>query len=176
MQMLTEKKQVNKLILLFTITYMVSYITRINYGAIISEMERTTKISRSLLSMSLTGSFITYGTGQIISGILGDKISPKRLVSLGFIITIAMNVAIPFSPNPYVMLGVWCVNGFAQSLMWPPIVKLMTAFLSDKDYKNASVRVTWGSSFGTMFVYLVSPAIIAVSGWRAVFFFSAAAG
>ena len=38
MQMLTEKKQVNKLILLFTITYMVSYITRINYGAIISEM------------------------------------------------------------------------------------------------------------------------------------------
>ena len=62
---------------------MVSYITRINYGTIILEMERATKISRSLLSMALTGSFITYGTGQVISGFLGDKISPKKLVSCG---------------------------------------------------------------------------------------------
>jgi sugar phosphate permease len=70
---------------------MVSYITRINYGAIIVEMESATGISKSMLSMALTGSFITYGTGQVISGIIGDRVSPKRLVSLGFLITVLMN-------------------------------------------------------------------------------------
>lgn len=114
---LNSKKDVNILALLFAVTYMISYITRINFGAIISEMERATGLSRSLLSMSLTGSFITYGTGQIISGICGDRFSPKKLVSYGLIVTVAMNLLIPICKNPYQMLAVWCVNGFAQSFM-----------------------------------------------------------
>ena len=47
------KSKASRYVLLFTITYFVSYITRINYGAIISEMERDTQIARSLLSMAL---------------------------------------------------------------------------------------------------------------------------
>lgn len=176
MNTLQDKKQVNKLIILFTLTYMVSYITRINYGTIILEMERATKISRSLLSMALTGSFITYGTGQVISGFLGDRFSPKNLVSCGLVITILMNLLIPVCRDPYTMLAVWCINGFAQSLMWPPLVRLMTALLSDDDYKKASVKVSWGSSFGTIFVYLLSPALISLAGWKSVFVISAAAG
>ena len=46
--------------------------------------------------MALTGSFITYGTGQIISGVLGDRISPKKLVSRGLLVTVLMNVLLPF--------------------------------------------------------------------------------
>ena len=77
----------NFYVFLFSLTYFVSYISRINYGAIISEMETATNISRSLLSMAITASFITYGTGQIVSGIIGDKISPKKLVGIGLIVT-----------------------------------------------------------------------------------------
>lgn len=93
MQELQNKKQVRKLALLLGSVYMISYITRINFGAIISEMEYATGISRSLLSMSITGSFITYGIGQIVSGILGDRFSPKKLMSLGLAMTILMNLA-----------------------------------------------------------------------------------
>lgn len=176
MTKLTDKKDVTKLILLFTLTYMVSYITRINYGTIIVEIEKNTGMKRSLLSMALTGSFITYGAGQIISGVLGDKFSPKNLVSAGFVITVLMNLIVPFCKTPYLMTAIWCINGFAQSLMWPPLVRLMTSLLSDDDYKNATVKVSWGSSFGTMFIYFASPVIISVSGWRTVFFVSAILG
>ena len=54
MNRLEGKSQVNRLACLFACTYMVSYITRINYGAIISEMEAATAVSRDLLSMALT--------------------------------------------------------------------------------------------------------------------------
>ena len=40
MTKLTSKKDINILALLLTITYTISYITRINYGAIILEMEK----------------------------------------------------------------------------------------------------------------------------------------
>lgn len=176
MEHLKDKKAVNKMIFLFMITYMVSYITRINYGAIISEMENATKLSKSLLSMAITGSFVTYGTGQIISGLCGDKFSPKKLVSYGLILSVCMNLLIPFCSSPYLMLIVWCVNGFAQAFMWPPIVRLMTALFSQEDYKTASVKVSWGSSFGTIIVYLIAPLIISLASWKFVFFFSALFG
>ena len=176
MNTIDRSRQIRNLILLCTFAYMASYITRINYGAIIAEMELESGISRSQLSMALTGSFITYGAGQIISGILGDRFSPKKLVSTGFVITIIMNLLIPLCSDPYQMLSVWCVNGFAQSFMWPPLVRLMTSIMSSEEYARATVKVSWGSSFGTIFVYLVSPVIISVAGWKAVFVCSALIG
>ena len=171
-----NKKQVNRLIILFACTYMVSYLTRINYGTIISAMVTQTGFTKDSLSMALTGSFITYGAGQIISGIMGDRISPKKLVSCGLAVTVLMNILLPFCGNPWLMCAVWCVNGFAQSFMWPPIVRLMSTLLSDRDYQTASVRVSWGSSVGTILLYLLSPLILAALPWKWVFWLCAIGG
>ena len=162
--------------LLFTFVYFVSYITRINFGGIVSEMEHTTGMSRSLLSMALTGSFITYGSGQLVSGVLGDKVSPKKLISVGLLVSSAMNLCIPLCGNHIQMTVVWCLNGFAQSFMWPPLVKLMTVMFNEEEYKSASVKVSWGASFGTMAVYLFSPILISLWGWKSVFIGSALCG
>ena len=175
-QKLTDKKTIRNITYLFMFTYMISYITRINYGAVISEMERATSFSRSMLSMAVTGSFITYGLGQIISGICGDKFSPKKLVAFGFCVTVLMNFLIPFCNSAYAMLGVWCVNGFAQAFMWPPIVKMMTTFFTPEDYAKSTVVVSRGSSMGTIIVYLLAPVLILLSGWKAVFIMSALFG
>lgn len=172
-----EKTRVTRIAVLFTLMYMISYITRINYGAIISEMVTDTGYTKDLLSLALTGSFITYGAGQIVSGIFGDRFSPKKLLSVGLGVSVLMNVLIPFcSSSPYLMLAVWCVNGFAQAFMWPPLVRLMTVLLSEEDYKKVSVKVSLGSSIGTIVVYLVAPLCISLMGWRWVFFFSALCG
>ena len=158
---------------LFMVAYLVSYMTRINFGAVISEMVTSTGMARTSLSIAVTGSFVTYGIGQIISGICGDKFQPKRLVLCGFAITIIMNLLIPLCKNHIQMLAVWCINGFAQAFMWPPMVRLMTSIFSAEQYKRASVVVSWGSSVGTIVIYLVSPLIISLVGWRGVFVFSA---
>ena len=169
-------KEVKYLAFLFSITYMISYITRVNYGAIISEMVIQTGFEKSLLSLALTGNFIFYGLGQLVSGTIGDRISPKKLVSLGLCVTVAMNAIIPFCINPYQMLVVWCVNGFSQAFMWPPMIKIMACLLTANDYKNVMVKVVWGSSVGTIVVYLMSPILIKLYGWQMVFWVSAAMG
>lgn len=169
MTQLETKKEVNGLTATLVFLYAAGYLTRINYGAIISEMEQATGFARSLLSMAPTGSFVTYGVGQIISGICGDRFSTKRLISLGLAVTAAMNLLLPLCVDPYQMLAVWCVNGFAQAFLWPPIVKTMAAYLKEKDYSNAMVKVSCGSSLGTLVVYLLSPLMIAAFGWKSVF-------
>lgn len=176
MEKLTDRKKINQLTLIISMAYMVSYMTRSNYGAVIAEMERDTGIARSLLSMAVTGSFITYGAGQIVTGILGDRFSPKKLISFGFLLTTLMNLLIPLCQTPYQMLLVWCVNGFAQSFMWPPAVRMMTVLLTDEDYKSTTVKLSWGGSFGTILVYLLAPLLISLWGWRSVFIVSALFG
>lgn len=171
-----QKKQTAGLICLFAATYMVSYITRINYGTIISAMVSQTGFSKDSLSMALTGSFITYGVGQIISGYLGDRISPKKLISLGLLVTVAMNILLPLCGDPWRMCAVWCVNGFAQSFMWPPLVRIMSNVFSENSYKMASVWVSAGSSVGTVLLYLFSPVVLLFLPWKGVFWISAACG
>ena len=140
--------------------YLISYVTRINYGAVISEICAAENMQKSLVSLALTMSAVTYGTGQLISGFLGDRLNPKRLIFGGLLLTAATNLIIPVCTSPYQMAAVWAVNGFAQAFMWPPLVKIMATLFTSEDYKKACVIVTWGSSFGTIAVYALSPVYI----------------
>lgn len=174
MEKITDRKQVFYMSVLFAAIYMVSYITRINFGAVIAEIVRETGLAKSALSPAITGSFITYATGQIISGICGDKIPPKKLLLFGLLATALMNLLIPFCVNPAQMTAVWCINGFAQAFMWPPLVCIMARLFTSKDYATSIVIVSWGSAVGTILVYLLSPALIVSIGWRSVFVCAAA--
>ena len=166
-------KNITILTWLCAAAYFCSYLTRLNYSAVMVEMIAKEGFTKSGASVALTGLFITYGVGQIISGFLGDKIKPQLLVFCGLLTSAAMNVAIVFCPNTLWMTAVWCVNGFAQAMMWPPLVRIMSAYMTEEQYKKATVRVTWGSSFGTIAVYLMAPLFIAISGWKMVFVASA---
>ena len=176
MHKLETKREISQLSLLFAITYMISYMTRTNFGAIVSEISESTGFTKSMLALPLTGSFITYGIGQLISGALGDKISPKRLVSIGLGVTVCMNALIPLCGSTWTMLAVWSVNGFAQALLWPPMTRMMSAMLTEDAYKNTVTTVTSGGYLGTILIYLTAPLIIYTVGWRGVFVTSAVLG
>lgn len=164
---------------LLMFTYMISYITRKNYSAIILAMQSATAFTEDELSIALTGLFITYGVGQVISGWFGDKIQPRYLVTAGLATSSAVNILLPFFDNNLVIIiALWCVNGFAQAFMWPPMVRLMATLLSEEEYKHASVITSYGSSLGTMAVYFLSFVMLRLIpdsyGWKSMFWLSAA--
>ena len=159
-----------RLTFLCAASYFVSYLTRINFGVVLAEIIASGAIAKTAAGAVTTIGFITYGVGQPISGWLGDRINPKKLMFLGFITTAAMNFLIPFCPNAAAMCAVWGVNGFAQSLMWPPMVKIMKTAMDNDSYNKGCVAVTWGSTAATIVLYLVSPLIISFLGWKYVFF------
>ena len=174
--MKADKKQARLIIFLCAAVYMISYITRNSYNAIISEMVTSTGLAKSALSVALTGAFITYGAGQLVSGYLGDKVQPRTLIAIGLVTTSCMNLLIPLCRNPAQMTVVWCLNGFSQAFMWPPIVKILYCALSQQDYCIGCVRVSWGSSIGNLLVYLTAPLLILAIGWKSVFVSAAAMG
>lgn len=172
---LTDKKKISALVFLCAFTYFISYLTRKNFATIIQEISTATGNARSSLAIASTGMFITYGAGQLVSGFLGDRIQPKILVTLGLVVSSIMNLLMPINLLP-LQIVLWCVNGFAQAFMWPPIVKIMTATLSTEDYNANTQKVNWGSTTATILLYLISPVIISISSWEFVFVFSGVFG
>lgn len=169
MNKISKEKKVMRMTLLFVILYMTSHITRTNYSAVISEMTAAEGMQKSLAALALTASAITYGFGQLISGFMGDKFNPKKLIFYGLLLTISMNLLIPFCGTPYQMAVVWGINGFAQAFMWPPLVKIMSSVFNDDEYKKACAKVSCGALIGTIVVYALAPICITIGGWRLTF-------
>ncbi len=169
MEKLTEKKHIRSLVFLCSVIYFTSYISRINFAAVILDIVRSEGFLSSEISLAITGSFVTYGAGQIISGYLCDKFSPKYLLFTGLLTTALMNFLIPLCPTASYMVLLWSINGFAQALMWPPISKILATMLHSQDYRNASTKVSWGSSFGTIAVYIIAPLCVSFSNWKSIF-------
>lgn len=171
-----RRAEVRRLTLLCAAVYFCSYLTRLDYGAVMVEMVRAEGFSRVDASAALTGLFITYGFGQLISGYLGDRVRPQLLIFFGLIACGLMNLLIPFCSSPAWMTVVWSVNGLAQAMMWPPLVRIMSQHMTESEYKVATVHVSWGSSLGTIVIYLMIPLLLKVSSWRGVFYCAAAVG
>lgn len=174
--MLTDRKNIRKITLLCAVTYFISYLTRINYGAVVSNIHETTGISETALALAPTLSFITYGLGQLVSGYFGDRIQPRYLVFGGLLVTTLMNFVLPFCNTAYAMSAFWAVNGLAQAFMWPPIVKIMLSNMNGEEYQKQTQKVLWASMLATMFIYLVAPLIVSVVNWKGMFWFSALSG
>ncbi len=174
MNKLVNKKDINFLVILCSVVYFVSYVSRINLGTVLVEIIASGYALKTVAALALTACSITYGAGQLVSGYLGDKFKPQNIILIGFIITALMNLCVGTAGDGSILVLLWAINGFAQAFMWPPLVKILSNLLNDNDYKKACVRVSWGSSLGTVSMYLLAPVIIKFFDVRIVFIISGA--
>ena len=171
-----KKIEGKRLAWLLTLLYCASYVTRINYAASLQAIITATGFPKADLAVIAVCMSITYGLGQIINGWIGDRVNPKNLLLCGLLLSSGINLMFPLTSvllprNTIIpaMVVLWAINGFAQAMMWPPIVKIMVAMMDEETYNYSVVRVSWGSSIGTILVYLIAPLIISLSNWRWMF-------
>ncbi len=160
--------------ILCPIIYFGSYITRKNYAIVIAEIIVAEGIGETDAALADTLALISYGFGQIISGVLGDRFKPKTIITCGLTATTVINLCMALVGDPYIRAVLWCINGFAQSMLWPPLVRIMAASMKEDAYNKTCVNVSVAGIGGTVFVYLTASLIwIPYLSWKYVFFFSA---
>lgn len=153
---------------LLTLVYFASYLMRKNFSVMLVDICGELAVEKSAIAIVSTLMTITYGAGQIINGILGDRIKPQTMLTTGLGLAAACNVAMFFAPNIPVMAAIWAVNGYAHAMLWPPIVRLMSMHLNSDEYGYSAVRVSWGSSIATIVLYTLCPFLLMVTDWRTV--------
>ncbi|MBR2411563.1 MAG: MFS transporter [Clostridia bacterium] len=155
--------------------YFASYMTRKNYSIVMADIIISEGITNAEASLAATLSLISYGAGQIISGILGDKFKPQNIILCGLSLTTIMNILMPLTDDFTLRSIIWFINGFAQSMLWPPLVRIMAATMDHSTYNKVCTNVNVAGISGTILLYITASAIwIKYFNWKYVFISSAA--
>lgn len=151
------------------LVYFFSYAMRLDYSASLVAIVSDLKITNTMASAAVTGSFITYGVGQVICGFIGDKISPVKMISVAMLGTVLVNILVSFCSSITLITVLWCINGVCQAMLWPPLTRFVSEQVGTEKYSDAITTVGLSASIGTIFIYVFVPFILEITVWRNVF-------
>ena len=172
----TNRRRMMNMCILLCVVYFASYITRKSYNASILTIIQNTSLTKAQTGLAVTGSFITYGLGQVINGFIGDFVRPRTMITLGLAGASICNILIPYSLSPIPLCILWCFNGFFQSMMWPSISRCMSEQFSMDFYKKGTTYVSVACSVATVAIYVIVSFFVEFFSWQSTFYFSAVLG
>ena len=158
------------LVLLGCVVYFTSYLTRKGYDASILVICDETGLARTAAGLASTAAVALYGSGQFVTGFLADKFDSRKIILLALLITAGCNITMPAIVGCVpAMVALWAVNGFAQAMFWPPLVKVVAMNLSSAEYKSAIFWISVAAQVAIVAVFLLVSACIRFVGWRLSF-------
>lgn len=157
------------------IAYFSTYIGRLNYSASLTGIILSEGFSKGQAGMIGTAFFFAYGAGQFVSGFLGDRLAPKKMVFTGLMVSGLCNLAMAGAKSSGLMTAVWCVNGLFQAFIWSPMIRLMYEYYKTETRMKACVSLNSSVPIGTMVAYGLTALVIWLSGWRTMFVLAGAA-
>lgn len=156
-----KTKSGKKVFLLAYLAYACIYIARLNLTVAAPVMQDQGMMSAADIGMMGGIFFLCYSVGQLVNGYIGDILPPKRMVAAGLFLTALSNLGIGGIPDAGMMTALWGMNGFAQSMLWGPLLRTVGEYFgSEKKAVCASILV---SSVGIGSVLGVFAATAAIS-------------
>lgn len=134
---------------------------------IIESGKYTTEYIGSLSSIY----FVLYAVGQLINGIIGDKVKARYMISLGLILAGVFNflfpVIIDIALGSYIIYG---MSGFFLSMIYGPMTKIVAENTEPIYATRCSLGYTFVSFFATPLAGVAATFLV----WQSVFRVSSA--
>ena len=154
--------------------YCASYLGRINYTAALTAIVADGVFSKSHAGFIGTVYFFCYGAGQIFSGILGDRVSPYKMIGAGLAGTVCANIIMPLCSSSYITMSIiWGLNGIVQSMLWTPVLYIIATVLPEEQRSRACLHIASSFPIGSLLSYVISAAAIKFASWHFAFYIPA---
>ena len=166
---IVEPRAVWLLFVLCWAVYFSAYIAKRNFSAAMTEMIGSGFLLKDRAGLINTVFFVSYAVGQLCNGMLGDRFRPQRLILIGMLLSGACNLAMGTVRASWMMMPLWAANGYALSMLWPPILRIFCDLLLAEDKLRCSINMSTSVAAGTMISYLLCAGEISLWGWRSTF-------
>ena len=120
------------------------YMCRYNFRWATPGMVQEFGFSTFQITGMLSAWSLAYGTGQLVNGLLTDRIGGKTAMLIGAAGTIVINLIFGFAT----FAAIWLMNGYAQSFGAPGMIKMNAAWFQRTE------RGTFAGIFGFMILAL----------------------
>lgn len=164
-----KNKNYRDLFLLCWAAYFSTYICRLNFSAVMPEIANENVFTSGQIASVSSAFFISYGLGQFISGILGDKLNTRLMIFFGLLISSASNILIFFFHSFPALITLWAINGIVQSLVWSPVLKTASIYFDKSEKEKFGVDISTTVPLGTLASYGVSLLTLIFLPWKYVF-------
>ena len=149
--------------------YFTSYIGRLNYSSAMTAMIGEQVLSKTEAGFISMVYFFAYGIGQLTNGFLGDRFHPGKMIFTGLAVAAGANFLMGMTNSFVMMTVIWGINGYAQAMIWPPIIRIFAEMLEEKQKMKYCVNIVSSQVVGTLAAYLLAAAVMWLAGWRSVF-------
>lgn len=161
-----------KLTMLCWFSYMINYLARYSFSTSMSGMVEDGIFTIVFAGAIGTAFLAAYGIGQLVNGLIGDRVHPQYMIFIGLLGSSFMNILVGLSSNAILIMVLWCLNGFFCSMLWPSVVRCFSEFLLKKQQIKASTIISSSIPVGTILSYLIASFFLRFMSWRMVFIVS----
>lgn len=146
--------------LLYTSFYMCRYNLSVANKSISNEFG----FSKEQMGLIITTSLLAYACGQIVNGLLTDKVGGKRAMLIGAAGTIVMNVLFgvaSFWGLLWLFVTIRGIDGYVQAFGSPGMVKINTAWFGQTERGRFAGIFGFMINLGRFGIFKLGPALLA---------------
>lgn len=162
----------NRKTLVFPVCYLAYawiYVARLNLSVASPQLINKEIISTDQIGVLSGTFFIIFALGRLINGKLSDKTAPYLMISAGLFFTAIGNIFFGIFPPFVILMIMWGVNAFAQSMLWSSVLCAVTAvYGEEKAPKMMSFMITT-VAFGNIAGIVVNSVLVNKFGFGAAF-------
>lgn len=167
MKLLQTKEAKNAFLIggMCSVAYLITYLGRNILSAVSPEM-----IEKGVFDTEFVGTlsslfFFCYAVGQLLNGIIGDKIRANFMISFGLIFAGACGVGFSYLTGmPEVVSIIYGMMGFFLSMIFAPMVKIT----AENTTETHAVYCGLGYEFGALLGAPLAGVIAVFLGWKQV--------
>lgn len=169
-----NKSVVNAIYLgsLCSVAYLAVYFAR-NVLSVVTPQMIESGFSESYIGRVSSIYFVFYAVGQLINGIIGDKIKARYMISFGLFLSAITNVIFAYVSisSPLFALVAYGLTGFFMAMIYGP----MTKVVSENTEQIYAVRCTLGFTFASFIGSPLAGIVASFAAWQNVFLSSSIA-
>jgi len=159
---------------LMWITYASFYLCRVNISVAMPKIMEEFALTKTNMGLILSSLFLLYAVGQFINGQLGDKLNSRRIITIGLLSSAVLNILFGFTGGILgLMIVIWGLNGYFQSMGWGPTVKAMANWFPGTVRGKISGRLGTSYIIGGALSWLLAGSIVKYFNWRVTFWLPA---
>lgn len=163
------KKWQTKTFILCWVVYASVYFGRVNLSVAIPEIQSVFGWSKTQIGLVGSVFFWTYGIGHLINGYIGDKVSSRIYIFIGVVLIAITNIFFGFSTSLILMIILWALNGFFQSMIWGPMIKTLSYWYENSKRSKIATAISTSMVGGYILAWGVAGKILEQTNWKWVF-------
>lgn len=153
------------------ISYLAVYIARNVLSAASAKMDTAGVLNDDILGTLTSVYFFTYAIGQLINGVIGDKIKAKYMISVGLAMAGITNLVFTATATiPFASYTAYGATGFFLAMIYGPMTKLV----AENTEPIYATRCSLGYTFSSLLGSPLAGVLATVLAWQGVFYVSSA--